>query len=108
MPFVSRRRTRLQIFGVVVLLVGLSVGGFIYWHGFRDESQDDDVLRAQDQSKAYDLAMQRNVGPVGLLMDRWSDKLAQLGQPKPLGIAIVVISGLTAGGFFLAASRRSD
>ncbi len=108
MPFVTRRRTRLQFLGVVVLLVGLSVGGFIYWHGLRDGSGDDDVLAAQDQSKAYDLAMQRNVGPVGLLMDRWSDKLAQLGRPKPLGIVIMVVSGLTAGGFFLTASRRSD
>ncbi len=101
------RRTRLNILGAVVLLIGLGIGGFIYWHSLQGDS-DDDVLAAQDQSKAYDQAVQRNIGATGLLMDRWTQNLSGLARPRPLAVALIVVSGVTAGGLFVAASRAKD
>ena len=108
MPLTTRRRTRLNVLGIVVLLAGFSVGAFLYWHGPQPDAEEDDVLLAQEQTKAYDQAVQRNVGAVGLLMSRWSETISQLGRPGPLAIMIVAVAGVTAGGLFRAASRSRE
>ena len=71
------RQTPLRMIGVILLLVSIGAGGFLYWRAARaDDDPDGEVVRAQEQSRAYELAMQKNVGPVGLLMSRWSDHLS--------------------------------
>ncbi len=105
-PSLSSRRVRLNALGVLVLAVGLSVGGLVYW--YNNAESDDDVLAAQDQSKAYDQAMQRNIGAVGLLMDRWTQTLEKFTRPRPLAIMLMLATGATAGGCFVAAARRRD
>ena len=108
-PPTRQSRTRLNLTGFVVLLVGLSIGGWIYRHGLQDDAQaDDDVLAMQDQSKAYDQAVQRNIGATGLLMARGTETLEKLTRPKPLAFLLMTVSGLAAGGFFVAAARRRD
>ena len=96
------RRTRLQRVGVLVLALGVCVGGFLFWRSSQaGEADDDATLREQEQSRAYALEMQKNVGPVGLLMSRWSERL---GSPPGVAVEVVLAAILAAGGcFFLAA-----
>ena len=106
-PLLSHPRTRLNVLGTVVLLIGLVSGSLLYRSSLQDDAQtDEDVLAMQDQSKAYDQAVQRNVGATGLLMAHGTQTLEKLTRPRPLAIVLVTISGVAAGGFFLAASRR--
>ncbi len=109
MPSIQVRRLRLQVIGIVVLLAGLSIGGFIRWRSPQEDAEtDDDVLVMQENSKAYEREVERNVGTFGLLMSQWSQAIAKLGQPRPLAMTFVLVSGLMAGGFFLAASRLRE
>ena len=109
MPFTIWRRARLNALGIIVLLVGVGIGDLVYWlAGTDDAPTDDDVLAEQEQSKAYQADVERNVGPVGALMARWSDALAGLGQPKPLAITIMIVSCAAAGGCFWVAARQPD
>ena len=103
----SSRRVWFRRAGIAVLLAGWSVGGLLYWHGFqRDEGSDnEETALSSDNSRAYQNAMGKNVGAVGLLEARWSQSLARLGEPGPLGITIIVVSGLAAGGCFWVAAR---
>ena len=100
------RRARLNVIGLAVLLAGLGIGGLIYSQGGTDD--DDDVLAAQNQSKAYDQAVQRNIGAAGLLMDRWTQTLGKFTQPRPLAVTLILVSGVAAGGCFVAAARHRD
>ena len=97
-----RYRARLQALGAALLLAGVVAGGFLYWRSFRVDAESEEILRAQEQSRAYELAMQKNVGPVGLLMSRWSDRL---GSPQAVAVEVVLAAGLAAGGCFLLAAR---
>lgn len=103
----ARPRARLQRAGILILAAGLCVSGLLFWRSLRLDSSEDDegTLREQEQSRAYELEMQKNVGPVGLLMSRWSGTLARLGEPRPLAVETLVVAGLVAGGCFRAASR---
>ena len=74
---IPRRRTRLYLLGIVILLAGLSVGSLLYRHSPQEDPDDDDAMLLAQSQKAYDLAVQRNVGAVGLLTSRWSEPLAQ-------------------------------
>lgn len=83
------------------------MSSLLLWRSLRvDPSHGDETtLREQEQSRAYELEMQKNVGPVGLVMSRWSGALARLGEPRPLAVEILVVAGLAAGGCFRAAFR---
>ena len=108
-PPVARRRKRRNALGIVVLVAGLSAGGLLYRSSLPDDAQTDaDVLLAQEQYKGYDQAVQRNIGATGLLMVHASETLENLGRLRPLAILLMAVSGVVAGGFFLAASRRRD
>ena len=99
--------TRLYLIGVLVLLAGLSIGGVILWqHPPDDAETDDDVLAMQYQSKAYDQAVQRNVGATGLLMSQVAHALEEFARPRPLAITLMCVCGATTVGFFVAAARR--
>ena len=107
MAFTIWRRARLNALGIIVLLAGVGTGDFIYWRARTDDAPTDaEVLAEQTQSKAYQREVERNVGAFGALMAQWSDTLAELGQPRPLAITIMIVSCATAGGCFWVASRQ--
>ena len=107
MAFTIWRRARLNTLGIIILLVGVGTGDFVYWlSGTHDAPTDDGVLAEQEQSKAYQAAVERNVGTFGALMAQWSDALAGLGQPKPLAVTIMIVSCAAAGGCLWVASRQ--
>ena len=107
MAFTIWRRARLNALGIIVLLVGVGTGDLVYWLvGAHDAPTDDSVLAEQEQSKAYQAAVERNDGTIGALMAQWSDALAELGQPKPLAVTIMIVSCAAAGGCFWVASRQ--
>ncbi len=98
----TRRRTRLQWAAVLVLAVGLGVSGFLFWRAGQADlaGGDEAALREQEQSRAYELEMQKNVGPVGLLMSRWSE---WLGSPPGVAVEVALAAALASGAcFFLA------
>ncbi len=107
MPSSVSRRSLLNYIGLFILVVGMSVGEFIYWRSLQSGSEKDeeDPLASQYDSRAYQRQVQMNVGTFGLIMDQWSRAIAKLGEPKPLAITITVLSMLSAGGCFIAASR---
>ena len=109
MAFTIWRRARLNSLAIIILLLGLGTGDLIYWRaGTDDAPTDDEVLADQEQSKAYQREIERNVGAFGALMARWSDSLAELGQPKPLALTIMIVSCAVAGGCFWVASRQPE
>jgi hypothetical protein len=99
------RRSLLNYIGIGILLVGMGAGEFIYWRSLHASSASDDEDSSPYDSRAYQQDVQRYVGTFGLLMDQWSRAVGELRDPRPLAIAITVISFLAAGGCFLAASR---
>src|SRR5271168_5078985 len=101
------QRSLLNYAGIAILLAGLAAGEFIYWRSLKDGpgAGDDDSLALMYNSRVYERTVQTTVGTVGLVMDQWSRAIAKLGEPKPLAIAIAVVSVLAAGGCFVAASR---
>ena len=101
------RRSFVNYFGVFILLVGMSVGDYKYWRSLQDDAGpgDEQLLLSQYSSKAYQQAVQRNVGVFGMLVNQWSLELAELGEPRPLAITIMVVSSLAAAGCFLVAAR---
>lgn len=109
MALATRRRANLRTLGIIVLLAGLAAGAFTYWRaGADDATTDDEVLFEQEQSKAYQRELERNVGPFGALVARWEANIGELGQPRPLAVTIMVVSCAVAGGCFWAAARQTD
>ena len=99
---IPEHRKRLQTLGVLLLLAGLGAGGFLSWRSFQTGTESEEIVRAQEQSRAYELAMQKNVGPVGLIMSRWSDRLT---SPQAVAIEAALAGGLAAGVCFVLAAR---
>jgi len=100
----ASRRSLLNYAGILILLVGMSAGDFIYWRSLQGGSGNDEQDSPYD-SRVYEREVERYVGTFGLIMDQWSRSAAKLAEPRPLAIAIIVVSILAAGGCFLAASR---
>ena len=102
----SSRRSLLNYAGIVILIIGLGTGEFIYRRSLKNAAaQNDDPLAAQYESKVYTRDVQMYGGTFTVLMDKWTRALGQLGEPKPLAITISVVSLLAAGGCFVIASR---
>jgi len=104
------RRTLLNRFGAVVLFVGICLGAFLYWSAppARDGSDtvyDDSTLSPED-TRRYVHDTEVNFGKVGMLVDGWTRAVATLGKPRPLGITIIIVSALVAGGCFLAGAEK--
>ena len=95
----AQQRIRLQQAAVLVLAVGFGVSSFLFW---RSADGDEATLREQEQSRAYELEMQKNVGPVGLLMSRWSE---WLGSPSGVAVEVMLVAVLAAGACFFLAVR---
>ena len=104
------RRTLLNRFGAVVLFVGICLGAFLYWSAppVRDGSDavyDDSTLSPED-TRRYAHDTEVNFGKVGMLVDGGMRAVAKLGEPRPLGITIIIASALVAGGCFLAGAEK--
>ena len=82
--------------GIVVLLLGISSAGIIYWLGTRLPDLSDDLSMA-----AYDIPAQWQMGILygkqGELIESWSNDLK---QPGTQALIIVVAAVLVAGGCF--------
>ncbi len=95
--------------GVILLVAGVSIGSFIYWRGLQAEANvEADIYAQQEQTKAYQGSVERNVGATGLLMSQAWDGICSLGRPRPLAILIILTAGATAVGFFVASGRAED
>ncbi|MGA3172099.1 MAG: hypothetical protein ABSE62_13920 [Chthoniobacteraceae bacterium] len=92
--------------GLAILIVGIALGEFIYWRGLQHPSAGDDPLLWQHDSGQYQREVETYSGGFGLLVDQWSRALANLGQPTPLAITIVIISALASATCFLIAQRQ--
>ncbi len=100
---IPRRAVRLQILGVILLLAGVGAGGLLYWRAVRaDADPGDEILRAQEQSRAYQLAMEKNVGRVGLMLSQLSERL---GEPRAVAVEVALAGGVAAGVCFALAAR---
>ena len=101
------RRLFLNGIGVVILLIGINVSGFLYLRS----SENPETLDAQnsivlpEDSRIYQRTVAMYAGTFGLLADEWTRDLESLGEPKPLSIIIIVFSILVSGGFFYKACR---
>ena len=102
------RRALLNYAGITILLAGLACAEFIYWRGLQragGAQPGDDSLALLADSKAYDRAVETQVGVFGSMLIQCDRALAKLGDPGPLAITICAFSTVAAGGCFLAASR---
>ena len=91
-----RRSRRLRIAGVLVLLLGISGAGLVYWLGTRSPDMMDDPSMA-GFNNAQRRQMGQLYGEMGLMIDQFSDDLKQPGTQAGI---IVVVSVLVASGCF--------
>ena len=104
----TSRRSFLNYTGIVILIVGMCTGEFIYWRSLHGSgTNEEDPLLGQYDSRVYQREIEVNVGTFGLIMDQWSRSFAKLKEPGPLAITIAIASMLAAGGCFFVASRTS-
>lgn len=98
----SGRRAWLHRCGAVILFVGICLAAFIYWSAPQPASPSvyDDTPLAPDDSRRYAHDTEVNFGKAGVLGDKARRMAAHLGEPKPLAVTIIVVSGLLAGGCF--------
>lgn len=106
MPLSPRHRASLHRCGAIILFVGICLAAFIYWSAPAEAGSQaiaDDASLAAEDTRRYAHDTEVNLGKVGALAYKG---MRHLGEPKPLAITVVVISGLLAGGCFLLA--RAD
>jgi hypothetical protein len=93
---------RLRFIGVLVLLLGMSGVGLVYWKAAPPEDAPLDVATPSN-SKIAARAVEVNVGKAGLLA---SDLMEELKNPGTQASVIVVASILLAAGCFYIAGAR--
>ncbi|EDY21387.1 hypothetical protein CfE428DRAFT_0632 [Chthoniobacter flavus Ellin428] len=100
-------RTLFQRCGAIILFVGICLGALIYWSAppATDGTVYADSALAPDDSRRYAHDTEVYFGKTGALADKWTRTVSSWSQPKPLAIIVIVVSGLLAGGCFLAARR---
>ena len=99
------RRSILNCAGIVILIIGLGFGRFLYRKSIQVASPPDyqTEIVLPENSRIY----QRNVamyeGTFGLIADQWTRDFVKLGQPRHLSIIITVVTIIAAGCCFKAA-----
>jgi hypothetical protein len=89
-----KRRRRLRTIGTIVLLIGLSTAGIVYWIGSRSAKLQDDPMMV-----GYGRPQERNMellyGRMGRTIEDLSDDLKRPGTQAALiaGVSIVVAVG---------------
>jgi hypothetical protein len=85
---------------MVVLILGMGLGEFLYWRGTR-RSVEDDGPSLYD-SREYQRDVQMYVGTLGLIIDQWERAVSSPGAP---GVEVAVAAVVAAGACFWMASR---
>jgi hypothetical protein len=91
-----RRNARLRLIGSIVLALGISGAGVVYWLGTRSPDLSDD-LSMLGYNKAERREMGRLYGQMGTLVEDWSEDLK---RPGTQAVLILSCSALVAGGCF--------
>lgn len=107
-PLSPAHHALLQRCGAIILFAGICLAAFIYWSAqpSTDATVYADSVLAPDDSRRYAHDTQVYFGKTGALADKWTRMIATWGEPKPLAITIIVVSGLLASGCFWVARRE--
>ncbi len=98
-PSASRGGTRLRIIGIIIMVIGFSGAGFLYWSSAPSADDSDEVPTAQTSKKvARDIEV--NFGKMGLLTATLADDLQ---DPATQAIIILAASILVTSGCFYVA-----
>ena len=105
---VLSRRSLLNGIGAVILIIGTSIGGFIYWNSSENDQPIDtqNSIVLPEDSRIYQRNVAMYAGTFGLLADQWTRDIERLGKPKPLSVTVFLLSILVSGGFFISAYRQ--
>lgn len=99
----SQTEKRLRLAGVLVLVVGLSGAGLLYWRGTQAEDWSDNPAMLRYNQPA-EQQMQMLYGKQGRLIEDLSTSLKQPGtQALLIGAVSIIISG---GCFYLSKPRH--
>jgi hypothetical protein len=91
-----REKARLRLMGIIILVVGLSSAGLVYWHGTRAEDFRLEQYE-EAQARAESRQMQLLYGTSGGVMQ---DFLNALKLPGNQALAISAVTVLIAGACF--------
>ena len=95
----SRRVARLRLIGIIVLLLGISSAGVVYWLGTRSPDVSDD-LSMVGYNKAQTRQMGMLYGKMGPVIEEWCDELKQPGTQAEIIVAVSIL--VAAGCFYFA------
>ena len=95
----SRRTARLRMIGIIVLLLGISGAGAVYWLGTRSADVSDD-LSMVGYNKVRTRQMGMLYGKMGPVIEEWFDDLKQPGTQAEIIVAISIL--MAAGCFYFA------
>jgi len=91
-----KEKTRLRLIGLVVLLLGISGAGLVYWIGTRaEDSRVDDYEQAKQRSESRQLELL--YGKSGDFVEGLSNAVK---RPDIQAISIAVVATVIAGGCF--------
>ncbi len=99
-----KRRKRLKIVGAMVLVIGFSSAGIVYWEGTRSANVADD-LSMVGYSRAQTRQMENLYGKMGPMIDDWVDALK---RPGTQAVVIAAVSIVIATGCFLFDRHLDD
>jgi hypothetical protein len=100
----KRRARRLRMIGIIVLALGISGAGILYWLRTRSPDLSDDPSML-GFNRAETRQMGQLYGKQGLLIEQWSEDLK---QPGTQAVIIVVFSTLITTGCFYFARLLDD
>jgi flagellar basal body-associated protein FliL len=95
----SKRAARLRLIGIIVLLLGISSAGAVYWLGTRSPDVSDD-LSMVGYNKAQTRQMGMLYGKMGPVIEEWFDDLKQPGTQAEIIVAVSIL--IAAGCFYFA------
>jgi hypothetical protein len=100
-----KRRRRLRAIGTIVLLIGLSSAGIVYWVGTHSARLEDDPMMV-GYSRPQERNMELLYGKMGRTIEDLSDDLKRPGTQAVLiaGVSVVI----AAGCFYLAGPEEVE
>jgi hypothetical protein len=99
-----KQHKRLKTAGIIVLVLGLTGAGVVYWMGTHSSALTEDELMPGN-ARAESRQMGLLYGRMGILISQWSDDLK---QPGTQAVIIAVVSILIAAGCFYFARLTDD
>ena len=103
----SRRSAQLRLIAIIVLTLGISSAGIVYWVRSPDLSDDPSMLGF---NKREERQMGLLYGKMGTLIEDWKDDLRQPGNQAALiaGFAVVIAAGCFYFARLLDDENRTD